>query len=184
MISRPSRRTTRIRRKSSRRYARCSRISIFSFYYREMLKARVAGDTQAGCAEHARFAAAEIPRPRAGELGDNPRRDGNRRTLHYMTEKPDNGDIVAQQAVPILPNDTALAGVPESDGGGGDGVERRACRICWQGGASGEAGFEQGRIFRRTQGGRRHHRLVAVGAGRYTIWCARWRRRIRVRRRS
>jgi len=29
-------------------------------------------------------------------------------TLHYMTEKPDNGDIVAQQAVPVLPNDTAL----------------------------------------------------------------------------
>jgi len=28
-------------------------------------------------------------------------------TLHYMTGKPDNGDIVAQQAVPILPNDTA-----------------------------------------------------------------------------
>ncbi len=28
-------------------------------------------------------------------------------TLHYMTAKPDNGDIVAQQAVPILPDDTA-----------------------------------------------------------------------------
>ena len=28
-------------------------------------------------------------------------------TLHYMTEKPDNGDIVAQAAVPILPDDTA-----------------------------------------------------------------------------
>ncbi len=28
-------------------------------------------------------------------------------TLHAMTEKPDNGDIVDQQAVPILPNDTA-----------------------------------------------------------------------------
>lgn len=28
-------------------------------------------------------------------------------TLHYMTDKPDNGDIVAQQAVPILPDDTA-----------------------------------------------------------------------------
>lgn len=28
-------------------------------------------------------------------------------TLHYMTEKPDNGDIVAQQAVSILPDDTA-----------------------------------------------------------------------------
>jgi methionyl-tRNA formyltransferase len=29
-------------------------------------------------------------------------------TLHYMTEKPDNGDIVAQLAVPILPDDTAM----------------------------------------------------------------------------
>lgn len=28
-------------------------------------------------------------------------------TLHYMTAKPDNGDIVALQAVPILPDDTA-----------------------------------------------------------------------------
>src|SRR2546423_11239355 len=28
-------------------------------------------------------------------------------TLHYMTEKPDQGDIVAQTAVPILPDDTA-----------------------------------------------------------------------------
>jgi methionyl-tRNA formyltransferase len=28
-------------------------------------------------------------------------------TLHYMTEKPDDGDIVAQSAVPILPDDTA-----------------------------------------------------------------------------
>src|SRR5262249_5949228 len=28
-------------------------------------------------------------------------------TLHYMTEKPDNGDIVDQAAVPILPDDTA-----------------------------------------------------------------------------
>ena len=28
-------------------------------------------------------------------------------TLHYMTEKPDHGDIVAQTAVPILPDDTA-----------------------------------------------------------------------------
>ena len=36
--------------------------------------------------------------------------NGERRTgatLHYMTDKPDAGDIVAQQAVPILPDDTA-----------------------------------------------------------------------------
>jgi methionyl-tRNA formyltransferase len=29
-------------------------------------------------------------------------------TLHYMVEKPDAGDIVSQQAVPILPDDTAF----------------------------------------------------------------------------
>ncbi len=29
-------------------------------------------------------------------------------TLHYMVAKPDAGDIVARQAVPILPNDTAF----------------------------------------------------------------------------
>jgi methionyl-tRNA formyltransferase len=29
-------------------------------------------------------------------------------TLHYMTERPDAGNIVGQQAVPILPDDTAL----------------------------------------------------------------------------
>jgi methionyl-tRNA formyltransferase len=29
-------------------------------------------------------------------------------TLHYMTEKPDAGDIVDQEAVPILPDDTAF----------------------------------------------------------------------------
>jgi methionyl-tRNA formyltransferase len=28
-------------------------------------------------------------------------------TLHYMTVKPDGGDVVAQTAVPILPDDTA-----------------------------------------------------------------------------
>ena len=28
-------------------------------------------------------------------------------TLHYMIDKPDDGDIVAQTAVPILPDDTA-----------------------------------------------------------------------------
>jgi methionyl-tRNA formyltransferase len=29
-------------------------------------------------------------------------------TLHVMNEKPDNGEVVDQQAVPILPNDTAF----------------------------------------------------------------------------
>ena len=34
-------------------------------------------------------------------------RSETRATLHYMVEKPDAGDLVAQTAVPILPDDTA-----------------------------------------------------------------------------
>ena len=80
----------------------------FSFYYREMLKCELL----------------EIPRHGAFNMHGSllPKYRGRvpvnwaiihgetetGATLHYMTEKPDNGDIVAQQAVPILPNDTAL----------------------------------------------------------------------------
>ena len=105
-------------------------------------------------------------------------------TLHYMTEKPDNGDIVAQQAVPILPNDTALQ-VFQKVTVAAEMASTACCRLCWPAPRrGGETGLEQGRIFRRTQGGRRRDRLVAVRAERYTIWCARWRRLIRARRRS
>ena len=80
----------------------------FSFYYREMLKRELL----------------EIPRHGAFNMHGSllPKYRGRvpvnwaiihgetetGATLHYMTEKPDNGDIVVQQAVPILPDDTAL----------------------------------------------------------------------------
>ncbi len=80
----------------------------FSFYYREMLKAPLlAIPRRGGLNMHGSL----LPKYRGrvpvnwaiihGETETGA-------TLHYMTEKPDNGDIVAQQAVPILPNDTAL----------------------------------------------------------------------------
>lgn len=79
----------------------------FSFYYREMLKAPLlAIPTRGALNMHGSL----LPKYRGrvpvnwaiirGETETGA-------TLHYMTEKPDNGDIVAQQAVPILPNDTA-----------------------------------------------------------------------------
>ena len=59
-------------------------------------------------AQHARLAAAEVPRPRAGQLGDPQGRAARRgATLHYMVERADAGDIVDQQAVPILQDDDA-----------------------------------------------------------------------------
>ncbi len=79
----------------------------FSFYYREMLKAPLLAIPGRGALN---MHGSLLPKYRGrvpvnwaiirGETETGA-------TLHYMTEKPDNGDIVAQQAVPILPNDTA-----------------------------------------------------------------------------
>ena len=80
----------------------------FSFYYREMLKRDLLEIPRQGALN---MHGSLLPKYRGrvpvnwaiihGETETGA-------TLHYMTEKPDNGDIVAQQAVPILPNDTAL----------------------------------------------------------------------------
>ncbi len=80
----------------------------FSFYYREMLKRELLEIPKLGALN---MHGSLLPKYRGrvpvnwaiihGETETGA-------TLHYMTEKPDDGDIVAQQAVPILPNDTAL----------------------------------------------------------------------------
>jgi methionyl-tRNA formyltransferase len=79
----------------------------FSFYYREMLKAPLLAIPKQGALN---MHGSLLPKYR-GRVPVNWAiiRDEKETgaTLHYMTEKPDNGDIVAQQSVPILPNDTA-----------------------------------------------------------------------------
>jgi len=80
----------------------------FSFYYREMLKKALLDIPKQGALN---MHGSLLPKYR-GRVPVNwaiirgETETGS--TLHYMTEKPDNGDIVAQQAVPILPDDTAL----------------------------------------------------------------------------
>ncbi len=81
---------------------------IFSFYYRNMLKKAVLDiPTRGAFNMHGSL----LPKYR-GRVPVNwaiirgERETGS--TLHVMNEKPDNGAIVDQQAVPILPNDTAL----------------------------------------------------------------------------
>ncbi|MGC2166034.1 MAG: formyltransferase [Gallionella sp.] len=80
----------------------------FSFYYREMLKRELLEiPTRGALNMHGSLLPkyrGRVPVNWAIIHGES--ETGS--TLHYMTEKPDNGDIVAQQAVPILPNDTAL----------------------------------------------------------------------------
>lgn len=81
---------------------------IFSFYYREMFKRELLEIPKQGALN---MHGSLLPKYRGrvpvnwaiikGEVETGA-------TLHYMTEKPDNGAVVAQQAVPILPDDTGF----------------------------------------------------------------------------
>lgn len=80
---------------------------LFSFYYRHMLGAELlALPTQGAYNMHGSL----LPHYRGrvpvnwAVLHGEPRTGAS---LHRMTVKPDAGDLVAQHAVPILPNDTA-----------------------------------------------------------------------------
>lgn len=82
---------------------------IFSFYYRNMLKAPLLAIPKRGALN---MHGSLLPKYRGRVPVNWAIIHGERETgasLHYMTEKPDAGDLAGQQAVPILPDDTALA---------------------------------------------------------------------------
>ena len=80
---------------------------LFSFYYRSLLKAPLLALPRLGALNmHGSLLPkyrGRVPTNWAIIHGENE----TGATLHYMTEKPDNGDIVGQTRVPILPDDTA-----------------------------------------------------------------------------
>ena len=81
---------------------------LFSFYYRFMLGSALLETPAAGALN---MHGSLLPRYRGRVPVNWAVIKGERETgatLHYMVEKPDAGDIVAQQAVPILPDDTAF----------------------------------------------------------------------------
>lgn len=80
---------------------------IFSFYYRLMLKTPLLDLAKRGAYN---MHGSLLPRYRGRVPVNWAVLHGERHTgatLHRMVEKPDAGDIVAQEAVPILPDDTA-----------------------------------------------------------------------------
>ena len=87
--------------------AACRPDFVFSFYYRLMLKAPLLElAPRGGLNMHGSL----LPKYRGRVPVNWAIIHGERETgatLHYMTDKPDSGDIVAQCAVPILPDDTA-----------------------------------------------------------------------------
>src|SRR6185295_19794992 len=81
---------------------------IFSFYFRSMLNPAVLALPRNGALN---MHGSLLPKYRGRVPVNWAVIRGERETgatLHYMTEKADAGDIVDQQAVPILPNDTAF----------------------------------------------------------------------------
>jgi len=81
---------------------------VFSFYYRRMLGAPILALPRRGALN---MHGSLLPRYRGRAPVNWAVLHGERETgatLHYMIARPDAGDIVAQQAVPILPDDTAL----------------------------------------------------------------------------
>ncbi len=89
------------------RVAACRPDFLFSFYYRLLLKAPLLALAPRGALNvHGSL----LPKYRGRAPVNWALIHGETQTgatLHYMTEKPDDGDIVAQTAVPILPDDTA-----------------------------------------------------------------------------
>jgi methionyl-tRNA formyltransferase len=81
---------------------------LFSFYYRQMLKAPLLAAARRGAYN---MHGSLLPKYRGRVPVNWAIIHGERETgasLHAMVEKPDAGALVAQQAVPILPDDTAL----------------------------------------------------------------------------
>lgn len=80
---------------------------IFSFYYRDMVGKDILGIPAKGCIN---LHGSLLPKYRGRCPLNWAVINGEKETgvtLHYMTEKPDNGDILAQEKFAIGTNDTA-----------------------------------------------------------------------------
>jgi methionyl-tRNA formyltransferase len=81
---------------------------LFSFYYRHMLKQPLLDIPRLGALNmHGSLLPKYRGRAPVNWAVINGERDTGA-TLHYMVEKPDAGDIVDQEAIPIFPDDTAV----------------------------------------------------------------------------
>ena len=123
---------------------------LFSFYYRNMLKKDILDIPARGAFN---MHGSLLPKYRGRVPVNWAIIKGEKETgatLHVMNEKPDNGAIVDQQAVPILPDDTALEVFHKVCCAAEIALDR--CLPALHGGNSPiqAAGLEPGRLFRRT----------------------------------
>jgi methionyl-tRNA formyltransferase len=150
---------------------------LFSFYYRQMLKAPLLAIPRQGALN---MHGSLLPKYRGRVPVNWAIIHGERETgatLHYMTVKPDNGDIVAQERVPIGPDETAAEVFDKVTDAAAAALERvlpaliaetapRVAQDLSQGGYFGGRKPEDGRID-WSQPARRIHDLVRAVAPPY-----------------
>ena len=102
-------------------------------------------------------------------------------TLHYMTAKPDAGDIVAQTAVPILPDDTAREVFDKVTVAAEIALDRVLPALIAGTAPRMPHDLARGLVLRRPQARRTAASTGRSDAARSTISCARSRRRIPAR---
>jgi hypothetical protein len=135
----------------------CEPDFLFSFYYRLMLKAPLLAIPGRGAYN---MHGSLLPKYRGRVPVNWAIIHGERETgatLHRMLEKPDAGGIVAQQAVPILPDDTARTCSTRSRWPP-NWRSTAYCPTCWPAPRPGRSTCRR-KLLRRAQGRGRPHRL-------------------------
>ena len=147
---------------------------LFSFYYRHMLAPALLKLAARGALN---MHGSLLPRYRGRVPVNWAILRGETETgasLHYMVEKPDAGELVDQQSVPILPDDTALE-VFQKVTVAAELVLHRSLPGLIAGTAPRvPPGSVARQLLRGTQTGRRPHRLDWQRPRRSMIWSARW----------
>ena len=74
--------------------------------FMRMLDARLRRALARAAAQHPPFPAARVQGPRTPMRARSPKACASRRSVHFVTDELDDGPIIAQAAVPVLPGDT------------------------------------------------------------------------------
>ena len=177
--SRSPRPPTRTRRSSSRACAPRAPDFLFSFYYRQLLGAELLAVARARRLQHARLAAAEVPRPRAGQLGGAARRARDRRHAARDDRRaPTPATSSTQQAVPILRRRHRAARYCARSASPPSSRSTRALPALLAGTARlRPQDLPGGQLLRPPHAAPTARSTGAPERPPCTIWCARWRRR-------
>ena len=134
---------------------------VFSFYYRNLIGTEILDLPPRGCFN---LHGSLLPRYRGRAPINWVLVHGETQTgvtLHHMTARPDDGDVVGQRAIPIDDDDTALTLHRKAAAAAGELLDELLPRIAAGSAPRTPQDPSRGELLRRPQAGRRRHRLAA-----------------------